>query len=121
MQAGLDKLHDYCKDWGLIVNIEKTKCLAFKKNGKKSVLDKWFFNGEEIETVSSFKYLGFVFANTGKFSKGIDHVELQGQRALFNMYSSVKNFDSMYIDMQMSLFNSLVTSVLSYACEILQS
>ena len=118
LQAGLNKLYDYCKDWGLIVNVEKTKCLAFKKNGKKSILDKWHFNGEEIETVTSFKYLGFVFSNTGKFSKGIDHVESQGQRALFNMYSSVDNFDSMYTNMQMSLFNSLVASVLSYSCEI---
>ena len=118
LQAGLDRLYDYCTDVGLIVNVEKTKCLAFKKNGKKSILDKWFFNGEELETVTNFKYLGFVFSSTGKFSKGIDHVELQGQRALFNMYSSVDNFNSMYINMQMSLFQSLVSSVLSYGCEI---
>ena len=98
--------------------LKKQNVLLLRKMVKKRILDKWFFNGEELETVTDFKYLGFVFSSTGKFSKGIDHVELQGQRALFNMYSSVDNFNSMYINMQMSLFQSLNASVLSYGCEI---
>ena len=118
LQTRLDKLNQYCNNWGLIVNVEKTKCFAFKKNGRTNILDKWYYNGEEIETVTSFKYLGFVFSNTGKFKKGIENIVLQGHRALFNLYSSVDNFENMYINMQMSLFQSLVSSVLSYACEI---
>ena len=118
LQRGLDKLYEYCNNWGLIVNVEKTKCLVFKKNGRNSVLDKWFYNGEEIETVNTFKYLGFVFSNTGKFSKGIDNVVLQGQRALFNLYANVIDFETMFINMQFSLFDSLISSVLLYGCEI---
>ena len=118
LQAGLDKLHEYCINWGLTVNVEKTKCLVFKNNGRKNVLDKWFYNGEELETVSTFKYLGFVFSNTGKFSKGIDNVILQGKRAFFNMCANVINLDNMFINTQISLYNSLVASVLSYGCEI---
>ena len=98
LQRGLDKLYEYCNNWGLIVNVEKTKCLVFKKNGRNSVLDKWFYNGEEIETVNTFKYLGFVFSNTGKFSKGIDNVVLQGQRSLFNLYANVIDFETMFIN-----------------------
>ena len=96
----------------------KTKCIAFKKNGRRNILDKWYYNGEEIETVTSFKYLGFVFSETGKFKKEIDNIVLQGQRALLNLHSSIENFESMYINMQISLFDSLVSSVLCYACEI---
>ena len=118
LQTGLDKVYEYCNNWGLIVNVEKTKCLVFKKNGRKNVLDKWFYNGEEIETVSTFKYLGFVFSNTGKFSKGIENVVLQGQRALFSLYANIIDFESMFINMQFSLFDSLITSVLLYGCEI---
>ena len=90
-------MNEYCNKWGLIVNVEKTKCIAFKKNGKRNILDKWYYNGEEIETVSSFKYLGFVFSETGKFKKGIQNIVLQGQRALFNLYSSIEHFESMYM------------------------
>ena len=37
LQSGLDKLleFEYCNNWGLIVNVEKTKCLVFKKMVEK--------------------------------------------------------------------------------------
>ena len=105
LQSGLNKLYEYCNNWGLLVNVDKTKCLVFKKGGKPNALDKWYFNGEVIETVTSFKYLGFMFSSSGKFSVGINNVVFQGQRALFNMLSSIDNFDKMYFNMQLSLFN----------------
>ena len=48
----------------------------------------------------------------------IENIVLQGHRAHFNLYSSVDNFENMYINMHMSLSQSLVSSVLSYACEM---
>ena len=118
LQKGLDKLHKYCVDWGLTVKVEKTKCLVFNKGGKANSLDKWYYNGEALETVTSFKYLGVVFSSSGKFKNGIDNVISNGQNALFNMISNIKDFNSMYPKMQLSLFNSCVSSVLSYGCEI---
>lgn len=43
LKAGLDRLYDYCTDLGLIVNVEKTKCLAIKKNGKKKYIRQMVF------------------------------------------------------------------------------
>ena len=118
LQAGLNRLHEYCSHWGLVINVVKTKCLVFRNGGKKNALDKWYYNGEELETVTSFKYLGFVFSSSGKYRKGVDHIVSQGQKAFFNMKSTINNFDNMNPKMQISLFNSLVGSVLSYACEL---
>ena len=118
LQQGLDRLHDYCNTWGLTVNVEKTKCMVFKNGGRVSAFDKWTYNGHALETVKSFRYLGFVFSSSGKFKLAFNSIVLQGERAIFKMYSSIENFETMYIDMQLSLFNSLVTSILCYACEI---
>ena len=71
LQSGLNKLYEYCNNWGLLLNVDKTKCLVFKKGGKQNALDKWYYNGQGIETVTSFKYLGFMFACSGKFSVGM--------------------------------------------------
>ena len=35
LQDGLDNLAIYCDEWGLTVNTDKTKCIAFKKGGSK--------------------------------------------------------------------------------------
>ena len=74
LQNGLDCLYEYCARWGLTVNVEKTKCVAFKKGGKIACLDQWTFNGSVIETVNQFKYLGFVLGSSGTFNKGIDSI-----------------------------------------------
>lgn len=118
LQKGLDKLYDYCNDWGLSVNVEKTKCLVFKNGGKINKTEKWYYNGEIIETVDSFKYLGFLFGSSGKFKKGIDNLEIRGEKALFDMTCSIIDFKTMHFKMKIDLFNSLVKSVLCYGCEV---
>lgn len=118
LQQGLDKLHDYCYQWGLSVNVDKTKCLVFKNGGKINKTEKWYFNGEIIETVDSFKYLGFLFGSSGKFKKGIDNLEIRGEKALFDMSCSIVDYKTMHFKMKIDLFNSLVKSVLCYGCEI---
>ena len=118
LQRGLDNLHSYCTDWGLEVNVEKTKCMVFKNGGKIGPLDRWTYNGFDIETVNSFKYLGFMFGSSGKFKIGIDNLALRGEKAFFDMTSSIEHFFDMQIKMKLELFDSLVKSVLCYACEL---
>ena len=118
LQRGLDKFHEYCNDWGLEVNVEKTKCLVFKNGGRKNRLDKWYYNGNEIETVSEFKYLGFIFSSSGKFKTGLDNLLARGEKALFDMMSSINDYNDMTFDMKLSLYDSLVKSVICYGCEI---
>ena len=43
LQKGLDCLSRYCDKWGLEVNKDKTKCVAFKKGGKIGIQDKWTY------------------------------------------------------------------------------
>ena len=92
--------------------------MVFKNGGKINKNEKWFYNGEIIETVDSFKYLGFLFGSSGKFRKGIDNLELRGEKALFDMTSSIVDFKNMQFKMKIDLFNSLVKSVLCYGCEV---
>ena len=33
LQNGLDALYEYCVNWGLTVNVQKTNCVAFKGGG----------------------------------------------------------------------------------------
>ena len=92
--------------------------MVFKAGGKINALDKWSYNGTEIETINSFKYLGFVFGSSGKLKKGLENLAIQGKKGLFNMTSSIDNFAIIHPKMKASLFDSLVSSVLSYGCEI---
>ena len=118
LQKGLDKLGEYCEKWGLIVNINKTQCVAFKKGGRMGKMDKWTYRNEPLETVNEFKYLGFVFGSSGKFSKGIHCLADQGSRALFSLKAILQKYPEVMPYTQLNLFKAMVCPVLSYACEL---
>ena len=65
LQQGLNRLYGYCSNWGLTVNVDKTKCMVFKHGGRINAFDKWTYDNQPLETVARFRYLGFVFLSTG--------------------------------------------------------
>ena len=118
LQNGLDALHVYCNRWGLTVNVDKTKCVAFKKGGRSGKLDKWKYNGQDIETVTQFKYLGLVLGSSGKFTKSIQALSEDSRKALFNLKVIFQQFSELTVDIQLKLFKSLILPKLTYSCEI---
>jgi len=36
LQTNLDLLYEYCKKWKLLVNVDKTKIMIFRKSGRRS-------------------------------------------------------------------------------------
>ena len=80
--------------------------------GKKNSLNRWKFDGQEVETVTEFRYLGFILSSSGKFKIGLDNLLTRGEKALFDMISSIENFKDTYVNMKLPLFESLVKSVI---------
>ena len=118
LQKGLDALKKYCDMWGLEVNKEKTKCVAFKNGGKIGKLDKWSYDGKDLETVGQFKYLGLMFGSSGKFAKTFENILNQSYKALFSMTSAQYQYPEINVKTQLHLFNALVLPVLNYGSEI---
>ena len=64
----LDILQDYCARNRLTVNTSKTKVVIFRKGGRTPIDLTFKYNGDEIEIVSKFSYLGkigIVFTSGG--------------------------------------------------------
>ena len=118
LQKGLDSLANYCDRWGLTVNENKTKCIAFKKGGKIAKADNWNYKNNQLETVSSFKYLGLMLSSSGSFAQTTQCLSDQGNRALFGLKKIIRNYPEMNPAMQLQLFNTLVKPILYYSCEI---
>ena len=93
LQLGLDIVENYCNKWKIILNIEKTKIVIFRKGGKLSVNDRWFYNGSQIEITKHFTYLGMVFSSGGSFSKNQKKLAGQAQKAIFSLQKMLQKFD----------------------------
>ena len=116
LQKALDSLEEYCSLWGLTVNLDKTKIIIFSR-GKVRIHQKFMFAGNEIEVVDDYVYLGIKFNYNNSFSKAVEKQLVLAKKAMFSLLSKVENLN-LPVDIQLGLYDQLVTPVLLYGCEI---
>ena len=116
LQNCLEKLEAYCKRWCLDININKTKTIVFNKTGKLLPY-KFYFDGELIENVKTYKYLGVVFAASGSFSHARTDLYKRALKAFFKLISIFGDL-SPDIDTSLHIFDHTVKPILLYGSEI---
>ena len=67
LQNKLFSLESYCDDWGMKVNIKKTKVIIFNKAGR-TIKHKFMYKNLELECVPNYYYLGIYFTASGTYS-----------------------------------------------------
>ena len=80
LQTLLEKLNPYTSEWGLRVNIRETKICVYE-NRRTKINQTWSINGESLETVDSFGYLGMKFHYNGNLEPGIKALSDQALKA----------------------------------------
>ena len=116
LQTTLNLFEKYCIEWKLTVNIQKTKVLVFS-GGRLSKNLKFFFNNEEIEIVTEYKYLGVFVARSGSFLRAKKHIADQANLALFSLLRKIRILN-LPIHMQIDLFDKMVKPILLFGCEL---
>ena len=115
LRTALISFQNYCEKWKLKVNSSKTKVMVFSKRKRKC--KPYMFNGEQLEVVNSFKYLGVIIQKNGRFNEHIKHSYTQAQRAMYALLKKCKRHN-LPINLQIELFDKLVAPVLLYGAEI---
>ena len=93
------------------ISAEKTKLM---KNTTSSVNTEIKINGQKLETVTSFKYLGSVITDEGSKPEILSRIA-QTTAALTRL-KPVWNDRSIFLSSKIRLMRSLVTSIFLYAC-----
>ena len=99
------------KAYGMEINAEKTKLITNDTSGFNTEKK----NGQKLETVTSFKYLGPVMTDEGSNPKILSRIA-QTTAALTRL-KPVLNDRSISLSSMIQLMRSLVTSIFLYACE----
>ena len=118
LQDSLNLLSNYCKRWKLNVNINKTKVMVFRKGGALPRNLTFLYNGNELEIVRNFKYLGIIFTAGGSFSETQNTLSGQAQKAIFKMNKYLYRFTFISPKHKLELFDKLVTPILNYGSEV---
>ena len=115
IQRCLGKLKNYCHQWGLTINQDKTKVIIFNKGSKKLKKFKFYVNDSEIEIAQSYCYLGIIFFSCGTFNRAISALHDKARKAFF----ALKQMEtSQHPLLTISLFDKLVLPIMTYAVEV---
>ena len=104
------KVKEESEKVGLKLNIQKTKIMA------SSLITSWEIDGETVETVSDFIFLGSKITADGDCSHEIKRHLLLGKKVMTNLNSIFKS-RSITLPTKFHLVKAMVIPVVMYGCE----
>ena len=110
LKSPLMKVKEESEKVGLKLNIQKTKIMA------SGPITSWQIDGETVETVSDFIFLGSKITADGDCSHEIKRCLLLGRKVMTNLDSTLKNRD-ITLPAKFRLVKAIVFPVVMYGCE----
>ena len=110
LKSLLMKVKEKSEKTGLKLNIQKTKIMAF------GPITSWQIDGETMETVTDFIFLGSKITAYGNCSHEIKRCLLLGRNAMTNLDCILKSRD-ITLPTKVCLVKAMVFPVVMYGCE----
>ena len=110
LKSLLMKVKEESENVGLKLNIQKTKIMA------SGPITSWQIDGETMETVTDFLFLGSKITGDGDCSQEIKRHLFLGRKAMTNLDSILKSRD-ITLPTKVHLVKAMVFPVVLYGCE----
>ena len=110
LKSLLMKVKEESEKVGLKLNIQKTKIMA------SGLISSWEIDGETVDTVSDFIFLGSKITADGDCSHEIKRCLLLGRNAMTNLGSILKSRD-ITLPTKFDIVKAMVFPVVMYGCE----
>ena len=110
LKSLLMKVKEGSEKVGLKLNIKKMKTMA------SGPVTSWQVDGETVETVKDFIFLGSKITADGDFSHEIKRLLLLGRKVMTNLYSILKG-RGIALPTKVCLIKAMVFPVVMYGCE----
>ena len=104
------KMKEESEKVGLKLNIQKTKIMA------SGPITSWQIDGETVETVADFIFLGFKITADGDCNHEIKRCLLHGRKVMTNLDSMLKSRD-ITLPTKVHLVKAMIFPVVMYGCE----
>ena len=110
LKSLLMKVKEESEKVGLKLNIQKTKIVA------SGLITSWQIDGETVETVTGFIFLGSKITTDGDCSHEIKRCMLLERKAVTNLDSILKSRD-VTLPTKVCIVKAIVFPVVTYGCE----
>ena len=115
LQEKLDNLSLFAKDKDLTINTKKSQVMIFNKGGKL-LKDQFSIDGNNLEVVPSYTYLGIDIPTNGSFNPGMAQMNSKAKKAMMPLYTTIMQFNIPF-QKALKLFQTYVEPILLYNAE----
>ena len=116
LQNCMEKLSNFCDEWEINVNLDKTKSLVFSSGKRKKEVN-ITFQGNNIENVKSYAYPRVTFNYSGCFNEAKHILYLKGLKVQFKLlrsfYPQPPNIKTSF-----HIFDNTIQPILTHGSEI---
>jgi hypothetical protein len=115
LQRSLDKISNYAITKSLTISIKKSKSMIFNTGGRL-IKTKFYINGEALEPVKSFCYLGFQVVPSGIVTHAKEVLNDKAKKALHPLLGAIAKFN-LPGKLAIRLFHTYISPILLYGVE----
>ena len=117
LQHQLDVLMNFCNEWGVEINVGKTKLIRFNSKFDLGPQQVFKIGNRHLEEVESYCYLGIEIHKSGTFTLARSELKKKALRALYGLKSTV-NKSKLSFRSLTTLFDSLIKPIALYGAPI---
>ena len=101
-----------------MVGTFKSNVVVFRRGGRLSSKERWYYKGMPLDIVNSYKYLGLMFTCNFSVNKSVNDLSLRAKRALMEMHKNVRKIGITAPDVFFKMFDYQIQPILLYASEV---
>ena len=116
LQVQLNAFGEYCDNWKMKVNVNKTKIMVFGFGKLRQNL-KFTYKNVDMEIVKQFNYLRVIFTKTCKFDVSKKHLADKALKAMYEVLKMGRLY-KLSVKIQLDLFDKMIKPILLYGCEV---
>ena len=117
LQKKLD-YYEVATKLSIIVNIDKSKVLVFRKGGRLAGIEKWHVGGEKLEVVTEYNYMGFIFSTKLNTNVMLKQASSKAKLTFWRITRLSNNSNNMFFTVLCKIFDAQIQPILLYGSEL---
>lgn len=118
LQQNINILEQYCHNWALAVNFQKTKIMIFQKKPRcQKHKCKFTLNNTLIEHTKNYTYLGLTISASGNFNMAVKALKEKARRAMYAIKMKLFKIN-IPIRIWTKIFDSVILPIALYGSEV---
>ncbi len=118
LQNMINRLDKFLTRKRLQLNVDKSKVMVFRKGGRGAKEEVWYWKGQQLEKVKTFKYLGYMFQCINGRLEHLRMLKKKAEVAIRRIWGVGERRFSGEIGWRVRLYEAMVNSILMHGVEV---